>query len=315
MRVIGYTKVIPPGNKGKLPKPGRPIKPNHKLDIIKNFISGVRVSGDNGLVYDGFDTMQCDVAVMQGFMHEDSQAVPHINLRRSIASNTANKRFITADSNLFLYKAKQNEPHHYLRYSYDGVFANTAEYCNEEPGDTQWEKIQRDLGVKLKPWDYNNRDNILLCLQRNGGWSMKGKDVVTWANTKIAEIRQHTTRPIIIRPHPGDKKAPEYVKRITGDNIRISFQPDIAQDLATAHCSIVYNSSPGVASIIEGVPVICEDWQASQVQEVCFQRIDALTKLRPFDREKWIRKISQCHWSFADLRSGEAWEWMRRYVK
>ena len=77
----------------------------------------------------------------------------------------------------------------------------------------------------------------------------------------------------------------------------------------------MYNSSPGVASIIEGVPVICEDWQASQVQEVCFQRIDALSKLRPFDREKWIRKISQCHWSFADLKSGEAWEWMRRYVK
>ena len=34
MRVIGYTKVIPPGNKGKLPKPGRPIKPNHKFHKI-----------------------------------------------------------------------------------------------------------------------------------------------------------------------------------------------------------------------------------------------------------------------------------------
>ena len=98
MRVIGYTKVIPPG------KSSKPNKPNHKLEIIRNFISGVRVSGDNGLVYDGFDIMQCDVAVMQGWMHENSQAVPHINLRRSIASNTANKRFITADANLFLFK-------------------------------------------------------------------------------------------------------------------------------------------------------------------------------------------------------------------
>ena len=54
MRVIGYTKVIPPG------KSSKPNKPNHKLEIIRNFISGVRVSGDNGLVYDGFDIMQCD---------------------------------------------------------------------------------------------------------------------------------------------------------------------------------------------------------------------------------------------------------------
>ena len=312
MRVIGYTKVIPPGNKNKVNKP---FKPNHKLDIIRNFVSGVRVSGDNGLVYDGFDIMQCDVAVMQGYMHENSAHVPHINLRRSIAANTANKRFITADSNLFLYKAKVNEPHHYLRYSFDGVFADTAEYCNDSPGDEQWTKIQRDLGVKLKPWNYADKDNILLCLQRNGGWSMKGKDVVTWANTKIAEIRQHTTRPIVIRPHPGDKKAPEYVKKIVGDNIRISFEKEIVADLQTAFCSIVYNSSPGVASVIEGVPVICEDFRASQVQEVCFQRLDALTKLRALDREVWIRKISQCHWSFADLKSGEAWQWMKRYVK
>ena len=36
VRVIGYTKVIPPG------KALKPSKPNHKLDIIKNFIEGVR---------------------------------------------------------------------------------------------------------------------------------------------------------------------------------------------------------------------------------------------------------------------------------
>ena len=42
-----------------------------------------------------------------------------------------------------------------------------------------WLNIQRDLGVSLKPWSINERDTVLLCLQRNGGWSMKGKDVVS----------------------------------------------------------------------------------------------------------------------------------------
>ena len=77
------------------------------------------------------------------------------------------------------------------------------------PGEENWQKIQRDLGVVLKNWDFQNRENILLCLQRNGGWSMKGKDVVNWANEKIAQIRQYTNRSLsLLDLHPGDKKAP-----------------------------------------------------------------------------------------------------------
>ena len=85
VRVIGYTKVIPPG------KALKPSKPNHKLDIIKNFIEGVRMCGDNGLVYDGYEMLDCDVAMMQGFLHDKSSHVPHINLRRNITMNTRNK--------------------------------------------------------------------------------------------------------------------------------------------------------------------------------------------------------------------------------
>ena len=309
MRVIAYAKVIPPG------KALKPSKENHKYEILKNFIEGVRVNGDNGLLYEGFDLMSCDVAVMQGWMHDKSDHVPHINLRRQIASNTHNKMFITADANLFLYKARQNAPHHYLRYSYNGVFQNTGLYCNDDPGEENWQKIQRDLGVVLKNWDFQNRENILLCLQRNGGWSMKGKDVVNWANEKIAQIRQYTNRPIIVRPHPGDKKAPQYVKGIQGKDVRISQHTFIEHDLANAYCTIGYNSSPLVASAIEGVPIICEDPKASQVEEVSHHRIDQITQLRPWDREKWIRKIAQCHWSFTDLRSGACWQHMKRFVK
>ena len=74
MRVFGYTKVIPPGTRT------RPLKHNHKEQIIRNFIEGVRQSGDTGLVYDGFNLLECDVAVMQGFIHEGSAHVPHIQL-------------------------------------------------------------------------------------------------------------------------------------------------------------------------------------------------------------------------------------------
>ena len=307
MRVVGYTKVIPPGN-------SKNKKNNHKEQIIRNFVAGVRQCGDNGLVYDGFNLLDCDVAIMQGFIHEGSAHVPHIQLRRGIAQNTRNRSFITADSNLFLYKAVTNEPHHYLRYSINGIFNDTGNYCNDNALDLQWRKIERDLGVVIKPWSLYERENILLCLQRNGGWSMKGKDVVQWANQKIAEIRTFSQRPIVVRPHPGDKKAPQYTQSIHGPNVRISFEPRIEHDLAKSMCTIVYNSSPAVASVIEGVPTIVEDPTSSQVAEVCHTKLSDINDLKKKDRDQWIKNIAQCHWSFKDLLSGEAWQHMRNYL-
>jgi hypothetical protein len=70
-----------------------------------------------------------------------------------------------------------------------------------------------------------------------------------------------------------------------------------------------------VASVIEGLPIICEDYQASQVEEVCHKEISDIARLKPFDRDLWIKKIAQCHWSFKDLRDGIAWQHMKKYLK
>ena len=51
MRVIAYAKVIPPG------KALKPAKENHKYEILKNYIEGVRVNDDKGLLYECFDLM------------------------------------------------------------------------------------------------------------------------------------------------------------------------------------------------------------------------------------------------------------------
>ena len=48
---------------------------------------------------------------------------------------------------------------------------------------------------------------------------------------------------------------------------------------------------------------------------MCHTDLSQMNNLQTFDREAWIRKIAQCHWSFADLRSGIAWQWMKKYLK
>jgi hypothetical protein len=116
---------------------------------------------------------------------------------------SSNNYVVAVDSNLFLYANTQNL-HHYLRYSFNGVFPNTGIYCDTEINSDRWKQISLDLNISLKDYRHNG-DHILLCLQRNGGWSMGSVDIQEWANNTIKKIRQYSNRPIVIRPHPGDK--------------------------------------------------------------------------------------------------------------
>lgn len=152
---------------------------------------------------------------------------------------------------------------------------------------------------------------------------MKGRDNQEWAREIITKIRQVSDRPIIVRGHPGDRRAGKYLmpsdKRYNLHglpNVHISDHKNrtLQQDLQNAWCTVVYNSSPAVASAIEGVPIFVadpDDCQAKDVANIDFKNIE---KPDTFDREQWLQKLSMCHWNFEELSSGKAWTHMREYI-
>ena len=113
------------------------------------------------------------------------------------------KRSIIVDSNLFLYADKGNS-NKFLRYSYDGIFPNTGEYCNDNPNPERWNLISNRLGISLKPYKTGG-NNIVVCCQRDGGWSMDSQPLMPWLVKTIQQIKKYTDRRIIVRFHPGDK--------------------------------------------------------------------------------------------------------------
>ena len=55
---------------------------------------------------------------------------------------------------LIYFYTKQDKTHHYyLRYSFNGVSKTQDCIVMTSPGEENWQKIQRDLGVVLKNWD------------------------------------------------------------------------------------------------------------------------------------------------------------------
>jgi hypothetical protein len=304
LTAVAYYAGIPPNNRN-LEKP----------QILDYFCQGVLTSGDNAIAHRGLNALTCDVALIQGFVHEHGKSAPHLQLRQNAVDlqKRTNKRSLIVDSNLFLYADKTNSLH-YLRYSFDGVFPTTGFYFDRDIDPSRWEQISRDLGISLKPWRTQG-NHILICLQRNGGWSMRGLDVIQWMNSTILEIRKYSKRPIVVRPHPGDKKINGYLK-VNHKSVSISTKTDLRDDLHNAWATIVYNSSPSVASIIEGVPAFLTDPQPqhSQSTPVANTDISRIEDPLMIDRQLWIERLSMCHWKFDELKSGAAWKFFRKYI-
>lgn len=316
MQVNSYIKTLP----SKLL--ARPHADNPKVLTLQKFIQGVNAVGDTGQVVNSMDYSVTDVAMMLGWVHEHGKTAPHLAFRKQIVDQqlSKNKRIVIADSNLFLYKDPSN-PHYYLRYSYDGVFPNTGEYCDQSPDPKRWQTISKHMDLSLRKWRKNG-NHILLCLQRDGGWSMAGTSVLDWTNAVIGEIRQYTDRPIRIRSHPGDAKAGRYLPLIHQScvvhgwkNIEISnMGSPYIKELKNSWAVVNHNSSPTVGAAIEGIPVFVTDVIRSQAKDVANTKLSDIEKPHLFDRQPWVERLAMFHWSYDDLTSGRCWQHMRKWA-
>ena len=307
LKVYAYMNAIPPGNKN-------PEKPK----LLEYFVEGVTKSGDKGMIITSNTYEPSDVAVLQGFVHPQSKHVPHLNLRRNVLDGQAGigKRTIIADSNLFLAYDPGNTKT-YLRYSYDGIFPNTGEYCDSKIYPQRWANLRDDLGLVIKPYKKYG-DYILITCQRDMGWSMDGLAVINWLHVLLQDIRRFTDRKILVRFHPGDKKLPKHVQqlRAIGHKVEISSPTSsLLKDLHDAYAVISYNSSPAVVAAIEGVPIFVLDPLRSQSAEVANRNLKEIENPSyDFDRETWLRRLAMMHWRLDELRSGECWQHMRNWV-
>lgn len=285
-----------------------------KTLVLQNFHQGVGIDGQSKEIRTRV-WEPADLAVIQGWVHKDSGRTPHLMFRKEIieSQKKIGKQILTVDSNLFLYLDPKNAKN-YLRFSLNDIFPSTGNYFTKSVLPKRWQQIKKDYNVELQPWRTNG-NHILICLQRNGGWSMKGLSVIQWFHATVKRIRKFSDRPIVVRAHPGDKKFNSAMLS-KNFNYTISNKPNIKDDLKNAWACITYNSSPGVASAIEGIPVFVtdpnsKDSQAYKVSNFNLAKIENPTMP---DRQKWIEEISMSHFNFNDLQKGTAWSIIREYI-
>ena len=174
---------------------------------------------------------------------------------------------------------------------------------------------QKKFGITLSPWKNTNKDKfILLCTQhtKSNQWrNMPPIDM--WLDQEIAKIRKHSTRQIMIRPHPRSPINPSTVRDLNFKykNVELNYPKRYAQTydefdydtvLEKSHCVISHSSNPGLQAIIAGVPAfVGKESLALPVANTDYTRIE--DPKRP-DRTIWFNNLLYTEYFLDEISDG-----------
>lgn len=285
---------------------------NHsvKQQVMQAFADGVRVAGASVSIVTARHAIPAKLAVMIGWCSHAGGG-PHIHFRQTLVDyqRQSGHKIMPIDGSCFKFA---NINTRWLRYSINSIFWNEGEYANHDLGNSMhWDMIQAEHGISMQPWRAHG-DHVLICLQRDGGWSSKGFDQDIWLKRTIKNIRLHTDRTIVIRPHPASKHSYEYWMQ--RPNVLVSQgRRSLQEDLLNAHAAVFWNSSSAVAAVLAGVPVFVQEG-SSVAWSVSNQDLSRIDSPNMPDRTQWINTLCQAHWNLDQSRRGDIYRKFLPYL-
>lgn len=284
-------------------------EPGRKVDTLLSFAEGVKSVGGRLHVETKYIHRPAKLSVILGWPSPNPTAI-NIKFRQEVVNKQRDQKnhVMSIDANCFKFKDTESK---YLRYSLNGVYRDTGEYANKNSDNSKWLEISKEFNLEANPWKTEGK-YILLLVQRDGGWGMKGLNPIEWTRNKIREIRKFTNDPILLRPHPG--KVVDLRSLISpGISISDSKRVSLLADLKNAKSAFVFNSSSGVASILAGVPLWVDD-ASSVCWDVANKDLSKLSSPIFFDRTQWLNDLAACHWTDDESRRGLIYQKFLPYI-
>ena len=170
------------------------------------------------------------------------------------------------------------------------------------------DRRKRLLGLEVKPWRPRGK-YILICGQHDKSLQWQGMPRMSnWFLDTYDEIRKHTDRPIIFRPHPRCRlehieRGLKHVYRQEPRHVNGTYDSfDMGFD--DIHCTISYSSNPGVHSVIEGVPAFVSTHSLAYdvANDIDFLH-DIENPLMP-DRTQWLNDYAHTEYTIEEISQG-----------
>jgi hypothetical protein len=185
----------------------------------------------------------------------------------------------------------------------EGIFGN------EESLDLDRYK---KFNIDLKPINKNRRKEILITLQHTAGLQWEGlPSVQEWLDQKIKEIRKHTDRTIVVRPHPRNPFIGQSRHYIIQNPRKLNNTYDDFDLDHNYHCVINHNSGTTVKSSINGAPVICD---STGLAYPVSESIENIENFQCPDRLEWFHKICHTEWFVDEIAQGIPLQRLERFL-
>jgi len=283
---------------------------NRKVEVLQAFAEGAQAQGASVLVQTELQVIDCRLAVILGWVGTTIRG-PHIQLRQHVIDHQrrTGHHVMPIDASCFKFVDTDS---YFLRYSLDGVFYNTNNYANTNSDHSKWQQIQQRFNLSLSPWRTQGT-HVLVCLQRDGGWSMKGTDMTAWTQQTVQRLRSITNRPIVIRPHPKHKINLSELTSLPGVSESVNGST-LQQDLSNAWAAVFCNSSSSVAAVLAGIPVFADD-NDCVTWAVANKDLAQIESPAMPDRTQWLYDLSAAHWTDEESCSGAIYQRFVEYLQ
>ena len=214
--------------------------------------------------------------------------------------------------------------HNEFRVGVNGFLWDDAKWGFEHIEDDRSKKVFERNGYDPDvPWKQDG-EYILLCMQKVGDASLRDADVFEWTENTVNDIRKHTDRKIIIRPHPLYRKSSlhntlkEKVLNVSNthwqetDLLKDGFV-SIQEQLQKAWCTVTYTSGSGIDAVINGIPNIACD-TGSMVYDVSSKDIAEIENPYRGEKKEWTNRIAHCQCNIDEFESGECWKHVSKSI-
>ena len=162
--------------------------------------------------------------------------------------------------------------------------------------------------LELKPWRTNG-EYILVCGKHDKSLQWRNMPSMSnWFLNAYDEIRKHTDRPIIFRPHPRCRL--EHIERglkhvYRQDPVKIGgTYDDFDMGFNNVHCTISHSSNPGIHSVLNGVPAFVSNHSLAYDVGNDIDFLHNIEEPLMPDRTQWLNDYAHTEWTVEEIAQG-----------
>ena len=276
--------------------------PLNSKPVFQAFLNSVKNAGDN--VLENTDDGNCDVAVIWSVLWQGRMA-KYRNIWQTYRDK--NKPVVVLEVG----GIKRNET---WKIGINGI-NREADFANQNVDGERWKKFN----IELQPWKQTG-DKIIICGQHSNSHQWRNNPPMsTWFDQQITQIRKHTDKPIVIRPHPRNgvslnAKKYQNVKIVTPQRDRRTYDDtDLAERLKSAWAVVSHSSNPAMTAVFSGIPVYVSEASLSyDVGNVSYENINHPNMP---DRQQWANKLAYTEWWTDEIEQGLPWARIKKRLE